>query len=125
MIFQWEEFKLLAADSIDAARTALLDLLSNYQGFTGQKVSVVFDAYRTERTPESKSSWQNVEVVFTKKGETADAYIEREAHEKADRYKITVATSDNLEQLTVLRLGALRMSAGMLAEEIKRVTAFK
>ena len=125
MIFQWEEFKLLAADSIDAARTALLDLLSNYQGFTGQKVSVVFDAYRTERTPESKSSWQNVEVVFTKKGETADAYIEREVHEKADRYKITVATSDNLEQLTVLRLGALRMSAGMLAEEIRRVTAFK
>ena len=125
MIFQWEKFRLLAADSIDAARTALLDLLSNYQGFTGQKVSVVFDAYRTERTPESKSSWQNVEVVFTRKGETADAYIEREVHEKADRYKITVATSDNLEQLTVLRLGALRMSAGMLAEEIRRVTAFK
>jgi predicted RNA-binding protein with PIN domain len=121
IIFQLQELNAIAADGIDAARGALLDILSNYQGYTGQKISVVFDAYRTERTPASRSTYINIEVIFTKKGETADAFIEREVHENAGKYKITVATSDALEQLTVLRLGALRMSARMLAEDICRV----
>lgn len=123
IIFQWKDLNELARASVDAARGKLLDILSNYQGFTGQKVTVVFDAYRTERSPQSITMHQNIEVVFTKKEETADAYIERLVHESADRYKITVATSDGLEQLTVLRLGALRMSARMLEEEIARVTS--
>ena len=121
IIFQWKELRELAADNIDAARGKLLDILSNYQGFTGTKMTVVFDAWRTSNSPASVSHWQNVEVVFTQKEETADAYIERSVHELAGKYKITVATSDGLEQLTVLRLGALRMSARMLEEDIERV----
>ena len=37
------------------------------------------------------------------------------------KYKITVATNDNLEQLTILSQGALRMSANMLVQEFERV----
>ena len=121
MIYQWPELRELAAIDIDAARGKLLDLLSNYQGYTGYKMTVVFDAYRTERTPESVSAYDNMEVVFTRKGVTADGFIERQVHEMAGKYRITVATSDGLEQLTVLRLGALRMSASMLKEDMRRV----
>jgi predicted RNA-binding protein with PIN domain len=84
---------------------------------------VVFDAYRADHTPAVVSQYQNIEVVFTKRGETADAYIEREVHEEIKNFRITVATSDGLEQLTVMRLGALRLSAGNLREEIDRVSA--
>jgi predicted RNA-binding protein with PIN domain len=48
-------------------------------------------------------------------------YIERTVHEIASKYKVTVATSDGLEQLTILGQGALRMSAMALKQEIKRV----
>ena len=121
ILFQWKELRELAKSSIDAARDTLLDILSNYQGYTAQRVVVVFDAYRTEHNPIRVSRWQNLEIVFTRSGETADAYIERLVHDEISNYKITVATSDGMEQLTVLGLGALRMSARMLEEEIERV----
>lgn len=123
IIFEWKELKELSGESMDAARGKLLDILSDYQGYTACRLTVVFDAYRTDRTPASVSKYQNLEVVFTKKGETADAYIERMVHEESAKYRITVATSDGLEQLTVLRLGALRMPARVLQEEIRRVKA--
>ena len=122
IIFQWSELAALARANIDAARGKLLDLLSNYQGYTGQKVTVVFDAYRTDRTPDARMKYDNMEVVFTRQNVTADAYIERLVHEEIKHYRITVATSDGLEQLTVMRLGALRMSASMLAEDLRRVS---
>ena len=53
------------------------------------------------------------------RGMTADAYIERQVHELISKYRITVATSDGLEQLTSMSLGALRMPASALAEEIR------
>ena len=60
-------------------------------------------------------------VVHTKQDETADAYIERTVHDLVSKHKITVATNDNLEQLTILSQGALRMSASMLVQEMERV----
>jgi predicted RNA-binding protein with PIN domain len=63
--------------------------------------------------------FNNIEVVFTKKSESADHYIERIAEEVGRDYKITVATSDGMEQLIVLARGASRMSARELWHEIK------
>ncbi len=122
IIFSWPELSKLKDVNIDAARDQLLEIISNYQGYTGRKISVVFDAYKVNRTPQTFMTYDHLEVVFTQRDETADAYIERTVHELTDKYHITVATSDALEQLTVMRLGALRMSAGMLAEEVQRVT---
>jgi ribosomal protection tetracycline resistance protein len=122
IIFDWEELRELMDRDINAARGRLLDIISNYQGYTGKKITIVFDAYKTDRTPETMMKYDHLDIVFTQKDQTADAYIERTVHEQGSRYHITVATSDALEQLTVMRLGALRMSAGMLKEEIDRVT---
>ena len=82
---------------------------------------IVFDGYRKKGNPGSAEKYFDVEIVHTKQDETADAYIERTVHELVSKYKITVATNDNLEQLTILSQGALRMSAGMLAQEMERV----
>jgi len=114
IIFQWPELRSLAEADISAARGKLLDLLSNYQGFLGYPVTVVFDAYRTKRNPASVNRWLNLSVVYTKENETADAYIERMVHEESGKYRFSVATSDGMEQLMILRLGALRISSSML-----------
>ncbi|MDO4619408.1 MAG: TetM/TetW/TetO/TetS family tetracycline resistance ribosomal protection protein [Lachnospiraceae bacterium] len=122
VIFDWPELRDLAKHDLGAARGKLLDIVSNYQGFTAVNTTVVFDAWRTEGNPGSVSKYQNLTVVFTKGNETADAWIERTVHEEIGRANITVATSDGLEQLTIMRLGALRLSARMLKEEIERVS---
>lgn len=80
------------------------------------------DAGRTHRQKEKPGidTTDGIMVAYTREDETADAFIERTVHQLGGKYRITVATSDNLEQMTVLSLGALRMSAQNLKEEIER-----
>ena len=47
-------------------------------------------------------------------------YIEKTTHRLGRKNKVTVATSDGLEQLIIMGQGALRMSARGLKEEIER-----
>lgn len=121
IIFAWEELNELARVNIDSARDRLLDILSNYQGYRGCPVLVVFDAYKRREHMGEKGKYHKLEVVYTKTDETADAYIERTVHEISHKYRVTVATNDGLEQLTVMGQGALRMSARNLWEDIERV----
>jgi len=120
IIFAIPELKELSKVNIDSAKDALKDMLANYQGYKGCRLMLVFDGYRRKGNPGSSEKYFDLEVVHTKQDETADAYIERTVHDLVSKYKITVATNDNLEQLTILSQGALRMSAGMLVEEMKR-----
>ncbi len=121
IVFAWEELKAIAAQNIDAARDKLLDMLSNYQGYTGKTVIAVFDAYNVKRHKETIYRHQNVYVVFTKEAESADIYIAKTTHQLANKYRVTVATSDALEQLIIMGHGALRMSAMNFYEEYLRV----
>ena len=121
IIFAWEQLRELSEINIDSARDALLDILSNYQGYKGCFVLVVFDAYKRKEHPGAKMKYHNLDVVYTRTDETADAYIERTVHEIGNKYRVTVATNDGLEQLTVMSQGALRMSARRLLEEITRM----
>ena len=121
IIFALSELKELSKVNIDSAKDALKDMLANYQGYKGCRVIVVFDGYRKKGNTGSSEKYFDLEVVHTKQDETADAYIERTVHQLVSKYKITVATNDNLEQLTILSQGALRMSANMLVQEMERV----
>lgn len=119
IIFAWEELRELARVNIDSARDRLMDILSNYQGSTGGTLILVFDAYKVKGNPGSVTKFHNIYVVYTKEAETADAYIEKAVHEMADKYRITVATSDRLEQMIIWGAGALRMSAAGLYEAVE------
>ena len=119
MIFAWEELAALAEQDLDAARRRLCDLLSSYAGFTQCHLVVVFDGYRQKGNPGEKSQQQGLQVVFTKEGETADAYMEALASRIGGNYAVRVATSDALVQLSSFRSGVLRMSARELWEDVQ------
>ena len=119
IIFAWEELAKTAQGDIDAARRRLCDILSSYAGFTKVKLVVVFDGYKQKGNPGEKSQFHNIQVVFTKEGETCDAYIESLVHDIGSNYSVRVATSDNLVQLSSFRSGVLRMSARELALEVE------
>ena len=120
IIFAWEELKSLAKTSMDAARTALIEILSNYQGYRRCKVIIVFDAYKIKGGERRQEKHGSVDVVFTKEGETADTYIERLTYEMNGKYRVRVATSDRQEQIIALGNGAFRLSASELKGEIER-----
>ena len=122
IIFAWEDLKELAAANIDGAREKLMDILCNYQGFKKCTLILVFDAYKVKGNPGSVETYHNIHVVYTKEAETADQYIEKTVHEIGRKYRVTVATSDQLEQVIILGQGGQRMSARELLEDVIEVS---
>ncbi len=123
IIFAWDELAAAARENLDAARTRLCDMLSNYQGFRRCEVIAVFDAYKVKGGLGSVEKYHNIHVVYTKEAETADAYIERATYEIGRRHRVRVATSDGPEQLIILGHGALRVSASAFRAEMDGVLA--
>ena len=121
IIFAWDDLKKLAQDSLDMARSQLIDRLRNYQGFRQCPVIVVFDAYKVKGNPGSIERFGDFSVVYTKEAETADMYIERVTHELGKKHRVRVATSDGLEQIIILGHGALRISADSFRQEVQQV----
>lgn len=121
IIFAWDELNELARTNLDAARGKLQDILSNYAGYTGKEVIVVFDAYRVAGHQVEQTKYHNIYVVFTREAMTADEYIEEETHELKKQYSVTVATSDKVVQVITWGAGAVLLSAQNLKEEVDRV----
>ncbi len=121
IIFAWEELQALAKDSLESARARLMDILCNYQGYQACTLILVFDAYKVKGGHGAVQKYHNIYVVYTKEAETADQYIEKTVHQIGKKYRVTVATSDRLEQMIILGAGATRLSARGFQEEIKRV----
>ncbi|MDO5545888.1 MAG: TetM/TetW/TetO/TetS family tetracycline resistance ribosomal protection protein [Eubacteriales bacterium] len=119
IIFAWEELSELARSDLDAARRRLCDIMSSYAGYTKCRTVVVFDGYKQKGNPGEKSQFHNIQVVYTKEGETADAYIEALVYETGGSYAVRVATSDALVQLSSFHSGALRVSARELKIEVE------
>ena len=114
-----EELERLARQDVAAARGALEDILSNYQGFRRCVVILVFDAYKVKGNPGSVERRNGIYVVYTKEAETADAYIEKTTYEIAREHRVRVVTSDGAEQLIILGHGALRLPAASFRREVE------
>ncbi len=119
VIFSWEELKKLAKDSLEHARMRLTDILVNFAAFKKLRLILVFDAYNTECSSDKIYEFKGIQIVYTKKNETGDAYIERLAamYKKNDRVRIV--SSDYLIQISALRSGVMRMSAAEFEREVK------
>ena len=120
IIFAWDRLAEMAKNDLDAARRALMDDLSSYAGFKKARVVLVFDGYKRKGNPGEKSTFHNIQVVYTAEGETGDAYIESLVAEIGTNFNLRVATSDGLVQLASIRSGVLRVSARELQEEVEQ-----
>lgn len=121
MIFAWDELKDLTQTDLDGARNRLMDILSEYRAFRGCELVLVFDAYKVEGNLGSKFDRNKLHVVYTKENETGDLYIEKLANSIGTNYRVRVATSDALIQLSALRSGVLRISAREFEREVQDV----
>lgn len=111
MIYDWPELKALASGSISAARERLISMLINYQGYRNISMIIVFDGYRKNDAGESSFNRGSARIVYTRKGQSADAYIEKKVHDLKGKFRCVVASSDGMIQNSVLSSGASRISA--------------
>ena len=119
IIFSWDELKEIAKDSLEDARNMLVDRICAYKAMRPCEVIVVFDAYKVKGNRGEVEKVHNITVVYTKEAQTADAYIEKVAHELGRKHHVQVATSDYLEQLIILGSGAVRISSAAFIREIE------
>ena len=104
IIFAWPELRKLHARRSSLAREALIKQLRNYQDWTGVHTVVVFDG--KGRKIETTSEAGEVQVFYSRGGQSADAIIERLASKYAPHFELMVATSDSMEAQTVQACGA-------------------
>ena len=121
MIFAWDELKALANEDLDAARQRLMDTLANYASYKQCRLVLVFDGYKVKGNRGTTFDYHSIQVVFTKENETGDMYIEKLIQEIGRNFAVRVATSDGLIQLSALRAGVLRVTAGELLHEVEFV----
>ena len=114
VIFAWPDLRQLHDRRTSLARDELARRLRDYQDWTGVHVVVVLDGKgaRVSATADP----HDIQIFYSREGQTADAIVERLAGKYASRFHIIVATSDNLEQETAAACGAECISPEALRE---------
>lgn len=115
MIFAWDELRQLHEQRMESAREALCQRLQTYQDASanGERVVVVFDGQKGE-APKGRS--EDIQVIYSKKGGSADGVIERLACKYASEHDVTVASRDRAVLDMAASFGAHTISANGLAD---------
>lgn len=112
VIFAWPELRKLHGRRTSLAREALTKKLRDYQDWTGTRVAVVFDGKGT--TVSEISDPGEIQIFYSRAGQTADSIVERLASKYGRTFKLLVATDDVLEKETASASGAECISAEAL-----------
>jgi predicted RNA-binding protein with PIN domain len=120
VIHAWPQLKrLLTEASLEAARDKLIERLSVFGMVAGADVTVVFDAHHSTARNNSQETVEGVQVLFTRKGHSADHAIERIAYAASQAGDvITVATSDRFQRDLVRGMGGAVISAQELERRV-------
>lgn len=114
IIFAWPDLGRLHGRRSSLARESLVKRLRDYQDWTDVRVIVVFDGKGAQVSETSDP--HDIQIFYSRKGQTADSIVERLVSKYATRFDLTVATSDYLEQQTASAFGAECVSPEMLRE---------
>jgi predicted RNA-binding protein with PIN domain len=104
IIFAWPELRKLHQRRSSLAREALIKQLRDYQDWTGVRGAIVFDGKGSKVSATSDPG--EVQIFYSRGGQTADAIIERLASKYAEMFDLMVATADSKEAETVQACGA-------------------
>src|SRR3954468_5930544 len=117
VIFAWPELRKLHQRRTVLARDALAKRLRDYQDWTGVRVVLVFDGAGDKVTAHADP--HDIQLMYSRKGQTADSIVERLAGKYAPEFDVIVATSDRLERHNVIAFGATSISPDRLLEMLE------
>ncbi len=121
IIYAWPSLRTTLRRSLERARDQLVTVLTRLQDATGIRVTAVFDNRHSSRLSAGEAP-STVDVIFTRKGMTADACIERFVARAAAPEQFLVVTNDNAEATLVRSLGGRVITAEELQEWLESET---
>ena len=105
LLHNWPELAEGSPRHSEAARDALVEMLTHYQDACGTPVTIFFDGRGARRTKPKNESGKAVEVLYSNSGQTADDLIERAALRFQDYGEVLVVTDDYAERNMVSGFG--------------------
>ena len=118
VINAWPNLSDISKTSLESARENLIDELAEYKSMSGEEIIIVFDAYNLDRPKETVSEKFGMKIVFTKRYQTADTYIEKQILKISQKHNLKVVTDDGQIQILASNKGAARMTSTELKAEI-------
>ena len=123
LLHGWPELAEGSARHSEAARDALVEMLTHYQDACGTPVTIFFDGRGARRTKPKNTLGKSVEVLFSNAGQTADDLIERAALRFQPYGEVLVVTDDVAERDTVSGFGGSVASCGNFIAMIQNALA--
>jgi predicted RNA-binding protein with PIN domain len=103
------------------ARDDLIRRLTLYQDATGTPITIFFDGQNQSRGKSEVPSRPEVEVLYSKSGQTADQMIERAAYRFASYGEVLAVTDDHAERDTVINMGGMASSCMNFIQTVQNV----
>ncbi len=123
LLHNWPELARGRARHSMAARDELIRCLTLYQDVTGTPVTVVFDGAGRHTGRPNASSQCEVEVLYSRRGQTADQVIERAVYRFGPYGEVLVVTDDHAERETVISLGGSAASCWNFIRDLENALA--
>lgn len=106
----WEKYEKFLQMSLEDARMELISDMAEFSKLEGEKLLLVFDAYKVSVVGTDEKI-KGIEVVYTHFDETADQYIEKKLDTLGKKILVTVGTDDNLIQKLATQRGGIVLTA--------------
>jgi uncharacterized protein len=100
------------------AREELINRLTQYYDACGTPITIVFDGASSSPEVDPLPSTPDVEVIYSRAGQSADQLIERMAHRLISYGEVLVVTDDSAESETVAAAGGLTSSCLNFAQTV-------
>jgi predicted RNA-binding protein with PIN domain len=110
LLHGWPELAPGKARHSAAARDELIHQLTQYRDTVGTPITVIFDGSGAPSGTPKTVSTPEMEVLYSKSGQTADDMIERAAYRLSKYGEVLVVTDDYDERDTVIGMGAMASS---------------
>ncbi len=107
LLHNWPELAPGQPRHSERARDELIRVLTQYHDATGEPITIFFDGAGGRASAPKAESSREVEVLFSRAGQTADDMIERVAHRFQAYGQVLVVTDDFAERDTVGGMGAI------------------
>ncbi|HYG34819.1 MAG TPA: NYN domain-containing protein [Clostridia bacterium] len=123
LLHSWPELAPGRARHSAAARDELIHRLTLYQDAIGTPITIFFDGAGDRIGTPAAVSKPEVEVLYSRAGQTADQLIERAAHRFAPYGEILAVTDDHAERDMVISLGGLASSCWNFVQTVENTLA--
>jgi predicted RNA-binding protein with PIN domain len=110
LLHSWPELAPGKPRHSAAAREELIHRLTLYHDAVGTPITIVFDGGGADPNLPKAESSREMEVLYSRAGQTADQVIERAAHRLSTYGEVLAVTDDFAERDTVMAVGGMASS---------------